>query len=63
MQEYDLYISRQWASTCVRGQVSRIWPILANGYLMAMRRKSNCRLTLCGASKLRVTPSGTWVEF
>jgi len=38
--------SPQWASTCVKAQVSRISPIQKNGYLMAPRPKTNCRRAL-----------------
>ena len=66
MPEYDLYINPQKPTVGLyvrKGQVSPIWPIRANGYLMALRNKSDCRPTLYRESKLAVTPFGKWVEF
>ena len=65
MQEYDLYINPKKPSIGLyvrKGAGLLIWPMPANGYTTAPQTTSTYRLTLCGTSKLPVTPSGSWIE-
>ena len=65
MQEYDLYINSRKPALGLYVRSGAGLPDLAHpddGYLMGLRRPSNCRPNLSKALKLAVTHFETWVE-